>query len=525
VEPNNASADADPIEKAARDSFGVQYLYPWQRLVVANILDAAMATREIQSGDPGDPDADALVDEDGALRGRQIVILPTGAGKSLCFQLPALFLPGPTLAVYPLLALMREQSRRLAAGSLEPALFRGSQSREERDAQFARLEGLDGREPARLAIANPEILATPVIDRLASRDFSHLAIDEAHCVSEWGDSFRPAYLGLADAIKRLSPDAVTAFTATASPPVLARVSEILFGGKAHVVRGESDRPNIRYSVVPCAAKEPALLAAASRAARPLVVFCATRAGTERSALVLREGLGDRRVRFYHAGLSRDEKEATERWFHESKDGILCATCAWGMGIDKRDLRAVIHRDAPPTIEAYVQEAGRAGRDGDPAEAVLLWSAQDRLRLGRRGGRRAGILIDLAESGRCRRQTILAALGDPLAESIEGRAHACSGCDVCEGTARRGGPRDLDLALEFIARNKRRYARKDVIERLVELGNARLGSDAGSRPWWGARDAAEVVSELERTGQATESSRWPWKGLMTALGKRGGTRYT
>lgn len=412
---------------------------------------------------------------------------------------------------------MGDQSRRLAAGSLDPALFRGSQSLEEREAQFARLEGRDGRAPARLAIANPEILATPVMDRLAPRAFSHLAIDEAHCVSEWGDSFRPAYLALADAIDRLSPDAVTAFTATASPPVLARVSEILFGGKAHVVRGESDRPNIRYSVVTCAAKEPALLAAADRATRPLVVFCATRAGTERSALVLREGLADRRVRFYHAGLTRAEKETTERWFHESRDGILCATCAWGMGIDKRDLRTVIHRDAPPTIEAYVQEAGRAGRDGDPAEAIMLWSAQDRARLERQGGRRAGILIELAESGRCRRQTILTALGDPLSISIEGRAHACSGCDVCEGSAREGAPRDLALASEFVARNRRRYARKGLIEQLVELGNARLGSGEGSRPWWEARDAAEVVAELERRGLATESRRWPWKGLMTARG--------
>lgn len=388
----------DPVESAAEDSFGIPYLFPWQRLVIANILDAVNAEIEAKREKAGiaETDDERLYDEDGALRGRQIVLLPTGAGKSLCFQVPTLLLPGPTLVIYPILALMADQERRMTECNLDPAIFRGGQSREEREAQLARLEGRDGKPPARLIIANPEVLAagkespdgqTParrqsLLDRIAARGVSHIAIDEAHCVSEWGDTFRPTYLELGAIIKRLSPPAVTAFTATASPPVLDRIASALFNGSAHLVRGESDRPNILYSVNQCVAKEPALIREVARRKRPMIVFCATRGGVERMAVLLGEFFGRDDVRYYHAGLERSEKTTTEQWFFAHEAGILVATCAYGMGVDKKNIRTVIHRDAPPTVEAYVQEAGRGGRDGEISEAVLLWSPEDRRRAAR-----------------------------------------------------------------------------------------------------------------------------------------------
>jgi ATP-dependent DNA helicase RecQ len=331
--------ETDPVLEAARARFGIEYLYPWQRLVIANILDAVAAeecaraalskrdahdTHDVEYNQP---------DEDGASRGRQIVLLPTGAGKSLCFQIPALFFSKPTLVIFPLLALMADQERRLRTVGLEPAVFRGGQTPEERMRLFARLEGTDGREPARIVIANPEVLAPgEVLDRISRRGVAHLAIDEAHCVAEWGDTFRPAYLELARVIERVKPLAVTGFTATASPEVLARTAEALFAGEAHVVRGESDRPNIAYAVTLCHAKDAALVREVARRKRPLVVFCATRGGTERAALLLRETLGEGEIRFYHAGLSREEKTAVETWFHGHESAILTATCAWGLDI-------------------------------------------------------------------------------------------------------------------------------------------------------------------------------------------------
>ena len=207
---------ADAVSICAQTVFGIPALYPWQRLVIANILDAVHAAEaaerlnnsavaEGQENDfpagIGEPLTE-LYDEDGVLRGRQIVLLPTGAGKSLCFQVPALLLDKPTLIIYPLLALMSDQMRRMCEGNLEPVLFRGGQSREERAAQYARLEGTDGKPPAKLIIANPEILMQEeVLNRIAKRGIAHLAIDEAHCVSEWGDSFRPAYQTLKQVIE------------------------------------------------------------------------------------------------------------------------------------------------------------------------------------------------------------------------------------------------------------------------------------------------------------------------------------
>jgi ATP-dependent DNA helicase RecQ len=526
LDTTNGREREDAVESSARSAFGIEYLFPWQRLVIANILDAVTATKAAQSRQPGKrgpetdiSDCDDLYDEDGALRGRQIVLLPTGAGKSLCFQVPALLLDRATLVIYPLLALMGDQTRRMAEAGLEPVVFRGGQSAEERSAQFRRMEGSDGKPPARLIIANPEVLASgDLIDRIAARGVDHLAIDEAHCVSEWGDTFRPAYLELGAIVKRLKAPAVTAFTATASPAILERIAEILFAGRAHLVRGDADRPNIEYAVNRCGAKDAALIREAARRERPTVVFCATRGGTERAASLLRSALGDDDIRFYHAGLERDEKTGVESWFHGHGGAILCATCAWGLGVDKKDVRTVIHRDAPPTAESYVQESGRAGRDGKPATAVLLWSQSDRKRLSALPGsqrERAEVLIRLAEGGRCRREVLLEALGDPRAGdgAPGGERFVCSGCDVCRGTAVPYA-RDTALVLDFIRRNNRCRSRDEIVGELYAAGN-RVSSESGYMGWRKS-DFAGILGELEREGKIRTLETWPLKGKIALM---------
>lgn len=507
----------DFVAHTATDTFGIKYLFPWQRLVIANILDAVEAEKALKFSQY-DELSENMFDEDGVLRGRQIVLLPTGAGKSLCFQIPALLLDGPTLIVYPLLALMGDQLRSMKERGLDPVYFRGGQSTEEREAQYRRLEGTDGRPRAKLIIANPEVLAnTEILERIAAQKPSHLAIDEAHCVSEWGDSFRPAYLELDKIIKKLDPPAVTAFTATASPIVLARIAEVLFDGSAHIVRGDSDRPNIIYSVNHCRSKDAALIREVATRKRPLVIFCATRGGTERSANLLRNTFNDTDIRFYHAGLQKNEKLEVEAWFHSHTRAILTTTCAWGMGIDKKDVRTVIHRDPPPTVEAYTQEAGRGGRDGTIAEAVLLWSPADRKRIERLNETqhtRAMRIADFAESGRCRREVLLEALGETraTADSAGGEQIACSGCDICDGKARQSAL-DSEIVLDFINKNRRCYSREEIIENLYEAGNRICREKYGVSVWKKA-DFMGILAEFEKEGLIKEKEKWPWKNKMT-----------
>lgn len=550
------SRTADAVSICAQTVFGIPALYPWQRLVIANILDAvhaataaeqaasiaaetakeaAAAELAIHAATETTPDATAasetsaqdacglqrrnglaaageplseLYDEDGILRGRQIVLLPTGAGKSLCFQVPALLLDKPTLIIYPLLALMSDQMRRMCEGNLEPVLLRGGQTEKERCTQYARLEGRDGKPPAKLIIANPEILMQEtVLSRIAQRGIAHLAIDEAHCVSEWGDSFRPAYQTLKHVIETLKPPAVTAFTATAGNEVLTRIGELLFDGRAHLVRGESDRPNISYYVRQCRVKPPALLQEVKQRARPMVIFCATRNGTEQTAAFLRYTLHDPDIKFYHAGLQRDEKTAVEQWFHQHNSAILVTTCAWGMGVDKKNVRTVIHLNPSPTAEAYIQEAGRGGRDGNPAQAVLLWSPEDKQRitqLPEQQRKRAEILAAFAESGRCRREVLLEALGEvravprhPGDESI-----ACSGCDICEKTAKLY-PQDERELIHFIASHKRQYTTFE----LVQFLHGRL-------TLWRAGDLTNLISQLMAEHKIRPANALFWKGALT-----------
>ncbi|HON14267.1 MAG TPA: RecQ family ATP-dependent DNA helicase [Treponema sp.] len=399
---------------------GLSYLFPYQRLVITNILEAArsagipfinleqtlpqiidIALQDESEGefhiDGVPPDSDQEV---WSGYGRQIVILPTGAGKSLCFQLPARLIDRPTLVIFPILALMADQERRLRAQGSRVVVLRGSQTTEEREAIASVL-----RLPSNtLIIANPEVLKTrQVRDMLGQARIGHVVIDEAHCVSQWGESFRPAYLELGEILAELKPPLLTAFTATASPEVLEKIGRYIFNdGDVHIVMGNPDRPNISYRLVRTLAKEAALRQLLATLPRPAIVFCGSRSRTEQLARALRYALHSREIYFYHAGLEREEKKTVEEWFFKSSTGILVATCAYGMGVDKADIRTVIHFDCPNLVEAYLQESGRGGRDGKPATATLLWGPEDEERTG-----------PLAEYGRnrdrCRRELLLTLL--------------------------------------------------------------------------------------------------------------------
>ncbi|MGI5174554.1 ATP-dependent DNA helicase RecQ [Treponema sp. OMZ 840] len=461
---------ADPVADAAQKYFGIAYLYPWQRMVIANILEAA---------------------EEGE-RGNQIVLLPTGAGKSLCFMIPALLLKGTTLIIYPLLALMNDQKRRLDEAKLDTVVFRGGQSEDERNECFERI-----KRGARFILANPEVLQSEsLVKRLAECTIAHIAIDEAHCVCEWGDSFRPAYLELGRIIQQLGCKTVTAFTATASDTVLNRVAEVLFANDVHIVRGETDRPNIHYSVHRCAAKTPALIELIMKEKRPAVVFCASRSRTKELALILRDFLHrcdeTDTVRFYHAGLTREEKAETEQWFYPKKDAVLISTCAFGMGVDKKDIRTVIHYDAPSTAEAYVQEAGRAGRDGEPARAVLLWSLPDKEKADKQSaekGERYAVLADFANTLSCRREVLLKALGE---ESC-----VCSGCDVCEKEAKNTAE-DVESFMRFLHKNRKRYTSEKGLTEFC-LRKNRMSAAKWHTHIWDRQSAIAVLSELTKKG--------------------------
>ncbi|HUW39653.1 MAG TPA: RecQ family ATP-dependent DNA helicase [Rectinemataceae bacterium] len=486
----------DPVQRLARERFGLDYLFPYQRLAVASVLDAAAEDAESRPL-------------------RQVVLLPTGFGKSLCFQLPALLLPGPTLVVYPLLALMDDQKRRLDSLGIACAVFRGGQSREDR--KKAEDDTASGR--AKIVITNPESLAQErLLSFVAGLRPSHVAIDEAHCVSEWGETFRPAYLELGRILNRLSPPAVSAFTATASPTVLESISSRLFGEAApELISGDADRPNISYGVVRTLCREHSLARLARELARPLIVFSASREGVQLLARSLSRRLGDAEVKFYHAGLEKDEKRSIEEWFMASADGILVSTCAYGMGVDKRNIRSVIHFEAPSSVEAYMQESGRAGRDGLAATAILLSAPDDRLRLGGETGSgraaRAEAFLGYARSSSgCRRAALLGLLGAPGAET-----RTCSGCDRCEARASELYEGEKEIRF-FLSVQSRRFDAQGAAAVLAG-GRGRGAASIRCAGWgsmadWEEADLLGALAMAKSAGLLRECKRL-WKGKLAA----------
>ena len=294
--------------------------------------------------------------------------------------------------------------------------------------------------------------------------------------------------------------------------MLSRVAEILFDSQAHIVRSESDRKNIIYYVRYAAAKKKEALLLSRTEQRPMIIFCGTRNKAEDMARELNVCFGDGTARFYHAGLEKAEKDETEKWFYESTDGVLCATCAYGMGVDKKNIKTVVHIEASATAEAYIQEAGRGGRDGSIAKAILLWSPEDSLNYSvyKKGSREAA-LREFAETDTCRRQVLLDALGAEQA--------VCSGCDLCDARRNQAAgkklskpaPSDWQQAYDIIRKARNYYSEDDIEAELFERMNERTRQLLGLNIWT-HKDTVEVVKQLKDSGRI-ELDNFLWKGKL------------
>ena len=314
-----------------------------------------------------------------AVGGRDLlVVMPTGSGKSLCYQLPALMRSDLTVVVSPLVSLMTDQVEALERIAPERVgLINGQQdAAANRRVLEAAVSG-----HLRLLYVAPERFASPgFLDRLSRTRVGLFVVDEAHCVSQWGHDFRPDYFRLADAARWLGAEAIVASTATATPRVASDIVERLGLREPVRIATGFDRPNLSFAVVPTASKEAAQGAItrvlADPGARPAIVYSGTRADCDRLAARLAHELGVP-VDAYHAGLSRQDRGEAQRRFMAGETPVVVATNAFGMGVDKADVRTVCHATVPGSIEAYYQEAGRAGRDGEPARALLFASDRDK----------------------------------------------------------------------------------------------------------------------------------------------------
>jgi ATP-dependent DNA helicase RecQ len=326
---------------------------------------------------PGQAEAVAAVTGPGPPRD-VLVVMPTGAGKSLCYQLPALMRDDLTIVVSPLVSLMQDQVEslaRIAPGRVE--LVNAQRDAADNRATVAR--AVDGG--LRLLYVAPERFSSVgFLEQIREARVGLFVVDEAHCVSQWGHDFRPDYFRLADAARWLGAQAIVASTATATPQVATDIVARLGLREPVRVTTGFDRPNLSFAVVPCkttAGKHRQIATAlAEPGATPAIVYAGTRASTDQLAQRLAADLG-REVLAYHAGLAREARAEAQRRFMGGEVDVVVATNAFGMGVDKADVRTVIHETVPGSIEAYYQEAGRAGRDGLPARALLFAESRDK----------------------------------------------------------------------------------------------------------------------------------------------------
>lgn len=426
-----------------------------------------------------------------------LAVMPTGAGKSLCYQLPTLVREGLTLVVSPLIALMRDQVAALRHFGVEAGSLNSANDPDEnrRVADAVR----DGR--MRLLYASPERLANSnATEWLARSGVSLLAIDEAHCVSQWGHDFRPEYALLGEVRRRLGGVQTIALTATADVSTRGDIMHRLFETEPRIFIHGFDRPNLRLAMQSKDQSKRQLFAFLDKHRRESgIIYCASRNATEKLADSLCQA--GYRAMPYHAGMAQADRAKNQDIFLQEDGVVMVATVAFGMGIDKPDVRFVAHAALPKSIEAYYQEIGRAGRDGEAADTLTLYGLDDmRLRRSqiedsdaseeqkRVERQRLNALVALCEAPRCRRQTLLAYFGETT--------EPCGNCDLCiDGVVLFDGTIEAQKLLSAIVRTGERFGTEHIIsilmgdetDAILRLGHSGLktfgvGKDRSKTEW-------------------------------------------
>ncbi|RUW02571.1 MAG: DNA helicase RecQ [Mesorhizobium sp.] len=464
-----AAEGRDPKRRVLKDVFGFDDFRPGQ----ADVIETLLCGRHV------------------------LAVMPTGAGKSLCYQVPALVLGGLTIVVSPLVALMQDQVAALRLAGVAADTINSSL---DRDANVAAWRRVASGQTRLLYLAPERLMTERMLDALARLDIRLIAVDEAHCISQWGPAFRREYEDLAR-LRDLFPKVpMIALTATADETTRTDISARLFAERVDTLVLGFDRPNIKLAIEPKQDSKRQLLRFVERhAGQSGIVYCLSRRKTEEMAAFLeKNGVT---ALAYHAGMSKEGRDANQNAFMTLSGVVMVATIAFGMGIDKPDVAYVFHTDLPASLEAYYQEIGRAGRDGRPAEAHMLYGLGDirtrRLFIDdedaspehrRRSHGRLDTLIGYCETAQCRRQVLLGYFGEG--------ASPCGNCDNCLSQAPRAdGSIEARIILSAVAQTGERFGASHIVdillghetEKVLARGHQRLASfgtgAAHKRPAW------------------------------------------